>query len=163
MPIRKKNTLRDTLEDTLGELASHTEDLRQQVVERAPGVRDQVIAAMPDKEQLLDLRDDLFEKLPDGVQEKLPERVKPRRRRLRKVAVVGILTGAGAAAFAIVKRRGETPPTYTPPPAPRPPAAAAPKPPTPPAPPVAKPAPDAKATKDDPTDGDPFTAEPRIN
>lgn len=118
MPIRKKKTLRDKLEDHIEDLASQTDGLRQQVVERAPGVRDQLIAALPDKEQLVDLRDDLFEKLPDGVQEKLPERVKPRRRRLRKVAVVGVLTGAGAAAFAILKRRGDTPPTYTPPPAP---------------------------------------------
>lgn len=149
MPIRKNKTLRDKLEHHIEDLASQTDELRQQVVDRAPGVRDQLIAALPDKDQLVDLRDDLFEKLPEGVQEKLPERVKPRRRRLRKVAVVGVLTGAGAAAFAILKRRGDTPPAYTPPPPtpPRPASPAAPK--TPPAP--------AAAT------GDPLAPEPPLN
>lgn len=136
----KKKTFRDKLEDQLSDLAAQTDELRKQVVERAPAVRDQIveqtgelrkqvadrapvvrdqiIAALPDKEQLLDLRDDLFEKLPDNVQDKLPEKVKPKRTRLRKVAVVGVATGAGAAAFAILKRKGAkdtyvapTPPT----------------------------------------------------
>lgn len=138
----KKKTLRDKLEDQLTDLASQTDDLRKQiidkapgvrdqiveqtgelrkqVVDRAPGVRDQIIAALPDKEQLLDLRDDLFDKLPDNVQERLPEKVKPKRRRLRKVAAVGVVTGAGAAAFAILKRRGTTADAYITPPAPAP-------------------------------------------
>ncbi|MFI5429422.1 hypothetical protein [Aeromicrobium sp. UC242_57] len=54
----------------------------------------------------------------------MPESVKPKRKRFRKVAIVGVLTGAGAAAFAILKRRGDTPPAYTPPPVPTPPPAA---------------------------------------
>lgn len=138
----KKTTFRDKLESQLSDLAAQTDDLRQQivdrapgvrdqivgqtgelrkqVVDRAPGVRDQIVAALPDKDQLLDLRDDLFDRLPDNVQDKLPEKVKPRRTRLRKVAAVGVLTGAGAAAFAILKRKGAAPAPYVapvPPPA----------------------------------------------
>ncbi|MCW2770292.1 MAG: hypothetical protein JWR27_1725 [Aeromicrobium sp.] len=156
MPFKKK-TFRDKLEAQLSDLAEQTEELRKQVVERAPGVRDQIveqgnelakqvavkapvvreqlIAALPDREQLLDLRDDLFDRLPQNVQEKLPEKVKPQRKRLRKVAAIGVLTGAGAAAFAILKRRGETPSAY---PAPTP---ASTPPPTTTAPPTVAPAP----------------------
>lgn len=148
-PFTSKTTtqkLRDKLETQLTDLADQTDGLRKQVVEqvveqagelrqqvadRAPVVREQIVSALPDKDQLLVLRDDLFEKLPDTVQDKLPERAKPRRTRLRKVAAIGVLTGAGAAAFAILKRRGGadhayTPPTSTPPPAPAPTAATAP-------------------------------------
>lgn len=153
----KSKTLRDRVESQIGDLAAQTEDLRKQVVERAPAVRDQIVeqtgdlrkqvverapavrdqivAALPDKEQLLDLRDDLFEKLPDTVQDRLPEKVKPKRRRLRKVAAVGILAGAGGAAFAILKRKGSAPEPYV---APTPPAAAA-TPPTAPATPASSP------------------------
>jgi hypothetical protein len=156
MPFKKK-TFRDKLEAQLSELAEQTDELRKQVVERAPGVRDQIVeqsnelarqvavkapvvrdqivAALPDREQLLDLRDDLFERLPENVQEKLPEKVKPKRTRLRKVAAIGVLTGAGAAAFAILKRRGETSSAY---PAPTP---ATTPPPTTTAPPTVAPAP----------------------
>ncbi|MCW2829691.1 MAG: hypothetical protein JWP31_383 [Aeromicrobium sp.] len=130
-PFTKK-TFRDKLEAQLSDLASQTEDLRHQLVEqtgelrkqvaeRAPGVREQLVAALPDKDQLLDLRDDLFERLPDTVQDRLPEKVKPKRARLRKVAAVGVLTGAGAAAFAILKRKGATSEAYTPPTMPTPP------------------------------------------
>lgn len=169
MPHRTKKSLRDQVEGHLGDLATQTEDLRQQVIERAPGVRDQLIAALPDKEQLIaalpdkeqlvDLRDDLLEKLPDGVQEKLPEKVKPRRKRFRKVVVVGVLTGAGAAAFSILKRRGDTPPTYTPPPAPapRPTSPASATPPT---------TATTSATETDrvePAVGDPLASEPPVN
>lgn len=153
--MSKNKTFRDKLETQLSELAEQTDELRKQVVERAPGVRDQIveqsgelakqvaerapvvrdqiIAALPDRDQLIDLRDDLFERLPENVQEKLPEKVKPKRKRLRRVAAIGLVTGAGAAAFAIVRRRGAaiettyvapTPPT--PPAPPVPPAAAAP-------------------------------------
>ena len=136
----KKQTLRDKLEAQLGDLAEQTEDLRKQVADRAPVVRDQlveqteelrkqvadrapvvrdqIISALPDKSQLLDLRDDLFDRLPENVQEKLPEKVKPKRSKLRKVAAVGLVTGAGAAAFAILKRRGADQPgpaVYVPP------------------------------------------------
>lgn len=161
MPIRKKQTLRDKLEDHFEDLLAQTDDLRQQVVERAPGVRDQLIAALPDKERLVDLRDDLFEKLPDGVQEKLPERAKPKRKRLRKVAVVGVVAGAGAAVFAIVKRRAEAPPAYTPPPPYTPPPA--PRATSTPPPSATEPAPQTPATPPDPAAGDPFAAEPRMN
>jgi len=136
----KKKTFRDKLESQLSDLAEQTDDLRQQIVDRAPAVRDQIVgqtselrkqvadrapavrdqivAAIPDKDQLLDLRDDLFDRLPENVQDRLPEKVKPKRRRLRKVAAVGVLTGAGAAAFAILKRRGAAPVASTPPPVP---------------------------------------------
>jgi hypothetical protein len=168
----KKKTFRDKLESQLSDLAEQTDELRKQVVERAPAVRDQIVgqtgelrkqvadrapavrdqivAALPDKEQLLDLRDDLFDRLPENVQEKLPERVKPKRTRLRKVAAVGVLTGAGAAAFAILKRRGASQNAYTPttPPAPAP---AAPKPPVTPA--TSASAPTAGDIVDDPATG----------
>ncbi|MCD9199517.1 hypothetical protein [Aeromicrobium wangtongii] len=147
---KKSTTLRDQITEQIGDLASQTDELRKQVIEhapavrdqiaeqtvelrkqvadRAPAVRDQIVAALPDKDQLLDLRDDLFERLPENVQERLPEQVKPKRRtRLRKVAAIGVLTGAGAAAFAIMQRRGSSPAPYV---APTPPA-------TPPAPPAA--------------------------
>ena len=118
----KKKTFRDKLESQISDLAGQTDELRKQVVDRAPGVRDQIVAALPDKDQLLDLRDDLFDRLPENVQDKLPEKVKPKRSRLRKVAAIGVVTGAGAAAFAILKRRGQTPNVYVPPTPPAPPA-----------------------------------------
>lgn len=151
--MSKNKTFRHKLELQLAELAVQTEELRKQVVERAPGVRDQIIeqggelakqvaerapgvrdqivAALPDKDQLLEMRDELFERLPDTVQEKLPvkPKPKPKRKRLRRVAAIGAVTGAGAAAFAIVRRRGDTPQnayvTPTPPTPPAPPAATA--------------------------------------
>jgi hypothetical protein len=138
----KKKTFRDKLESQISDLAGQTDELRKQVVDRAPGVRDQIVgqtgelrkqvvdrapavrdqivAALPDKDQLLDLRDDLFDRLPENVQDKLPERAKPRRSRLRKVAAIGVLTGAAAAAFAILKRRGDSPNVYVPPTPPAP-------------------------------------------
>jgi len=143
----KKKTFLDKLESQISDLAGQTDELRKQVVDRAPGVRDQIVeqtgelrkqvvdrapgvrdqivAALPDKDQLLDLRDDLFDRLPENVQDKLPEKVKPKRSRLRKVAAIGVLTGAGAAAFAILKRRGDTPNVYVPPTPPAPPAPSA--------------------------------------
>lgn len=147
--MSKNKTFRHKLELQLAELAVQTEELRKQVVERAPGVRDQIIeqggelakqvaerapgvrdqivAALPDKDQLLEMRDELFERLPDTVQEKLPVKPKPKPKRLRRVVAIGAVTGAGAAAFAIVRRRGDTPQnayvTPTPPTPPAPPAA----------------------------------------
>ena len=78
MPFKKKK-FRTKLEARLDDLASQTEELRQQVVDRAPGVRDQLVDMLPDKDQLRDLRDDLFERLPDGVAEKVPDKVKPKK------------------------------------------------------------------------------------
>lgn len=120
--------VRDQILEQTDELRKHSDDLRKQVADRAPAVRDQIAAHLPDKHQLLDLRDDLFDRLPEPVQERLPEKVKPRRKRLRRVAAVGILTGAGAAAFAILKRRGDAPAPYV---APVPPPAATTPPPAP--------------------------------
>ena len=146
----KNKTLRDKLEAQLSDLAEQTDDLRKQVAERAPvvrdqiveqtgelrkqvadrapAVRDQIVSHLPDRDQLLDLRDDLFDRLPENVQDRLPEKVKPQRKRLRRVAAVGILTGAGAAAFAILKRKGDAPAPYV---APVPPPAATTPPPAP--------------------------------
>ncbi len=145
----KQKTLRAKLEAQLSELTEQTDELRKQVADRAPAVRDQIvgqtdelrhkvadrapavrdqlIAALPDKGQLLHLRDDLFDRLPEQVQDKLPEKVKPQRTKLRKVAAVGLATGAGAAAFAILKRKGAAtpPPAYVPPVPPAPAAAQA--------------------------------------
>jgi hypothetical protein len=120
MPFKKKKKFRTTLEARLDDLASQTEELRQQVVDRAPGVRDQLVDMLPDKDQLRDLRDDLFERLPDGVADKVPDKVKPKKKRskLKRVAFLGVLTGAGAAAFAAVKGRSNTPPPPQPFPAP---------------------------------------------
>lgn len=149
----KQKTLRAKLEAQLSELAEQTDELRKQVADRvadrapavrdqlvgqtdelrhkvadrAPAVREQIIAALPDKGQLLHLRDDLFDRLPENVQDRLPEKVKPKRSKLRKVAAVGLVTGAGAAAFAILKRKGDAPSAYVPPvppPAPAAPSAA---------------------------------------
>ena len=131
MPFKKKK-FRTKLEARLDDLASQTEELRQQVVDRAPGVRDQLVDMLPDKDQLRDLRDDLFERLPDGVADKVPDKVKPKKRsKLKRVAFLGVLTGAGAAAFAAVKgRRGVQPPAEPfpapPTPTPTPPADVAP-------------------------------------
>jgi hypothetical protein len=146
----KNKTLRDKLEAQLSDLAEQTDDLRKQVADRAPVVRDQIleqtgelrkqladrapvvrdqiVSHLPDRDQLLDLRDDLFDRLPENVQDRLPEKVKPQRKRLRRVAAVGILTGAGAAAFAILKRKGDAPAPYV---APVPPPAATTAPPAP--------------------------------
>ncbi len=167
----KKKTFRDKLEGQLSELAAQTDDLRKQVVERAPGVRDQIVeqtgelrkqvverapgvrdqivSALPDKGQMLDLRDDLFERLPENVQDKLPENVKPKRSRLRKVAVLGLLTGAAAAAFAAIKRKGSAPEPYVTPSPARPTTSAASTPPVPPVPPSPSPSATAPVTAAD--------------
>jgi len=124
MPFKKKQNFRTKLEARLDDLASQTEELRQQVVERAPVVRDQLVDMLPDKDQLRDLRDDLFERLPDSAAEKVPDKVKPKKRsKFKRVAFLGVLTGAGAAAFAAVKGRANTPPPPEPFPAPPTPAA----------------------------------------
>ncbi|AXT86341.1 hypothetical protein C6I20_14930 [Aeromicrobium sp. A1-2] len=143
----KKKTLRIQLEDRLEGLTEQTEELRQQVADRAPVVRDQLIDMLPDKDQLRDLRDDLFDRLPENVQDRLPERVKPKRSKLKRIAVLGILAGAGAAAVAAVRGRVQSAPA--PDPFPRPQAAPAPQ-----AAPTPKPAPTHAAEPvAEPTDG----------
>lgn len=119
MPFKKKK-LSQRLEARLDDLTTQTEELRQQVVDRAPGVRNQLVDMLPDKDQLRDLRDDLFERLPDGVAEKVPDKVKPKKKgsKLKRVAFLGVLTGAGAAAFAAAKGRSNTPAPAQPVPAP---------------------------------------------
>lgn len=156
MPIRQKKSLLDKIEPHVKDLAAQADGIRHQVVDKAPDLRDQIVAALPDRDQLVDLRDDLFERLPDQVQEKLPERAKPKRKRLRKVAAIGVLTGAGAAAFAILKRRGEKPASYTPPA----PAAAAP---TTKAPSTVNPTTVNPSTANDFVGGDPLADEPKTS
>jgi len=138
----KKKTFRDKLEARLEDLADQTEELRKEIAERAPGVgdqlreqvealrreiverapsvRDQLLDAIPDKEQLLDLRDDVYDRLPDSMTERLPEKAKPKRSRLKRIAVLGVITGAGAAAMAALRRRGTAVPPATPFPKPAP-------------------------------------------
>lgn len=134
----KKASIRKKIDAQIDGLAEQAKDL----VDRAPGFRDQVKDRIPDKEelwdllpdrkQLLEMRGELFDKLPDGVADRMPEKVKPKKKRgkLKKVALLGVITGAGAAAFAAARRvAGNTPtPSYTQPrpAAPAKPAAAAP-------------------------------------
>lgn len=151
MPIRQKKSLLDKIEPHVKDLAAQADGIRHQVVDKAPDLRDQIVAALPDRDQLVDLRDDLFDRLPDQVQEKLPERAKPKRKRLRKVAAIGVLTGAGAAAFAILKRKGEKPAAYTPPP----PAPAAPS--------TRTSSPIPASTANDYVGGDPLADEPKTS
>jgi hypothetical protein len=135
MKFRKR--LRDKIEAQIDELADQAKDL----VDRAPGFRDQVkdrlpdreelMDMIPDKKQLLEFRDELFEKIPDGVADHIPDAAKPKKKRgkVKKVAMFGLVTGAGAAAFAAVRRLADSTPTpsYTQPrPAPAPAKAAAP-------------------------------------
>ncbi len=132
----KKASIRKKIDAQIDGLADQAKDL----VDRAPGFRDQVKDRIPDKEelwdllpdrkQLLELRGELFDKLPDGVADRMPEKVKPKKKRgkLKKVALLGVITGAGAAAFSAARRMaGNTPtPSYTQPrPATTPPKAAA--------------------------------------
>ncbi|MBC7632146.1 hypothetical protein [Aeromicrobium sp.] len=154
--FKKKKNLRNQLEERLDDLTTQTAELSKQVADRAPGVRDQLLAAipdkdqlraaLPDKDQLLEIRDELFERLPESVSERLPEKVKPKRSRLKKVAILGAITGIGAAAFAAVRGKSSTPP---PPPAPFPQATR----PTPTPPPTPAPAPAAAPASVPPTDG----------
>ena len=126
MGIRKKKTVRDQLEVRLDDFLNQAEDLRKQVSDRAPEVRDSLLtridagltelkARWPEiRDEVLDrvpeMSEDTYDKLPDGVKDKVPEQAKPKKkRRLRKLAVVGLVTGAGAAALAAV-RRGDAPP-----------------------------------------------------
>lgn len=117
--MKFKKRLRDKIEAQIDELADQAKDL----VDRAPGFRDQVKDRLPDREelkdllpdkqQLLGLRDELFEKLPDGVADRIPEAAKPKKKRgkVKKVAMLGLVTGAGAAAFTAVRRLVSSTPT----------------------------------------------------
>lgn len=139
MKFRKKS-IRDKIDAQIDSIADQAKDL----VDRAPGLRDQVKERLPDREelkdrrdqlkermpdrdelwdllpdrkQLLEMRGELINKLPEGVSERLPESVKPKKKRgkVKKVALLGLVTGAGAAAFAAARRlAGNTPtPSYT--------------------------------------------------
>ena len=57
MPFKKKS-LRKKLEAQLDELATQADDLRQQVVDRAPGVRDQILDRLPDRDEMRDMLPD---------------------------------------------------------------------------------------------------------
>lgn len=173
MGLRKKRTVRKQAEDRLTDVLGQADELRGQITEqvaaRAPEVRDalrerletgvsEIRARYPDVrdallERVPELSDETYDKLPSKVADRLPEQVKPKKKRLRKVATVGLLAGAGAAAFAIVRRNQATapvPPTPFPAPTPAP---------TKPAPTPAKqaePQPSAPATAEDILDeGDP--------
>lgn len=121
--MKFKKAIRDKIEAQIDEIADQAKDL----VDRAPGLRDEVKNRLPDREdlkdmipdkkQLLDMRDELFEKIPDSVADRIPEAAKPKKKRgkVKKVALLGLVTGAGAAAFAAARRvAGNTPtPSYT--------------------------------------------------
>jgi hypothetical protein len=102
MSERTAQSLRDQLETRIGSLADHTDELRHQVIN-----------ALPDKDQLLDLRDNVFEKLPADVQDRMPESVKPKKSKLRKVATLGVVAAAAAGVVAVFKSRSQAPAPYT--------------------------------------------------
>ncbi|MDR7085437.1 hypothetical protein J2X11_000276 [Aeromicrobium panaciterrae] len=129
--MKFKKAIRDKIEAQIDGLADQAKDL----VDRAPGLRDEVKNRLPDREdlkdlipdkkQLLELRDELFEKIPDSVSDHIPDAAKPKKKRgkVKKVALLGLVTGAGAAAVAAARRVASNTPTpsYTQPrPAPTP-------------------------------------------
>lgn len=101
MSDRSAQSLRDQLESRIGTLAEHTDDLRHQVIN-----------ALPDKDQLLDLRDNVFEKLPSEVQDRIPERAKPKKSKIRTALTVGLVAAAVAGVVTVLKGRSQTPATY---------------------------------------------------
>ncbi len=150
MSLRKNKTVRDKvqerLEGRLDDLIAQADGVRQQLADRAPEVRDTVVAKAQSgvadlRERLPEIGHDLldrapelsektYDRLPKGVADRLPDEVKPKKkRRLRRVVGIGLLIGAGAAAFATLKgKQTPPPPPYqpaTPPPAPPKPAAPA--------------------------------------
>ena len=96
MGIRKKKTVRDQLEVRLDEFLNQAEDLRKQVSDRAPEVRDSLITRLdagltelktrwPDiRDEVLDrvpeMSEETYDKLPDGVKDKVPDDVKPKKK-----------------------------------------------------------------------------------
>lgn len=171
MGLRKKRTVRKQAEERLSDVLSQADELRgqiaEQIAERAPEVRDawrerfetgvaEIRARYPDVrdsllEKVPELSEETYDKLPSKVAERLPEQVKPKKKRLRKVATLGLIAGAGAAVFAIVRRGQAAPPAQPSPyPAPAP---------TPPGPAPAKPAAAAPADAEPQPSAPPVTAE----
>ncbi|MEH3034521.1 MAG: hypothetical protein PGN07_10935 [Aeromicrobium erythreum] len=71
--------------------------------DRYPAVRKAVLDRVPE------LSEDTYDKLPSAVAARVPDEVKPKKkRRLRRIALLGLVAGAGAAIFA--SRRGQNPP-----------------------------------------------------
>jgi uncharacterized protein YdhG (YjbR/CyaY superfamily) len=150
MSLRKKKTVRDQLEARLEDLLAQADVVRQQIKDRAPEVRDTVVAkaqtgaadlaetvrtkaahgAADLRERLPEIRHDLLERapelsektydrLPKAVADRLPEEVKPKKRRLRRIVGFGLVLGAGAAAFATLRgKQTPPPPPYQPTPGP---------------------------------------------
>ena len=124
MPFRKKKpTVRKTLETTAAGLATT-------VAVKAPQVRDQVVTKLhegadearnrwPDiRDELVDRRDQLVERLPDDVSDRLPEAAKPKKKKskLRKIALIGLVAALGGVAYSRVKNAGNSSlAPYTPP------------------------------------------------
>lgn len=132
MSFRKKKSARDQLEDRLDDLLTQADDLRQEIADRAPEVRDRLKERLeagaaevrdrwPDvRDEVLDrvpeMKPETYDKLPNGVKDRMPKQVKPKKKRLRKLAVVGLVAGGGAAAFAALRRQGSGPAHPSPPP-----------------------------------------------
>lgn len=118
---RKKSTARKTLEGGAGVAAGYAGDLGHKIVDNAPVVRDQVTATLGAAAGEIARRvPDLVDRLPDQVSDKLPESVqpKPKKRRLRKILVIGTIATAGGVVFSKVRGAQQKPaqqPTWTPP------------------------------------------------
>ena len=71
--------------------------------ERWPDVRDDLLDRVPE------LSPDSYDKLPASVQDRLPEQVKPKRRRLRKLVGLALVGGAVAAVVAATRDKQSGP------------------------------------------------------
>lgn len=118
----KQKTVRDQLSERIDDFVAQAEEIGHSVAERA-GEERQVLATRIDAgvsglrerlpefregflERLPELSDETYEKLPSSVQERLPDQVKPKkRRRLRKIVGVGLLAGAGGATYVVWRSR----------------------------------------------------------
>jgi uncharacterized protein YdhG (YjbR/CyaY superfamily) len=100
------------LADTVRTKAAHgAADLR----ERLPELRHELLERAPE------LSEKTYDKLPKSVADRLPDEVKPKKRRLRRIVGFGLVLGAGAAAFATLRgKQAPPPPPYQPTPAPAP-------------------------------------------
>ncbi len=130
MPLRrKKPTVRDTLEHTYDEL-------RQQVAEKAPVLRDQVATKLSEgaeeaRVRLPELQATLVEHLPDTEALKKSARKASKKAskraaklsgrkqeksggKVKKLAIVGVLAGIGGVVYSRLKNATDGP-TYTPP------------------------------------------------
>lgn len=108
-PLKKQKTLGDHVGERVDEIAIQAEVLRQQIAERAPGVRDQLIEQLPDlddlRERLPEWREEMATRLPESVSDRLPESVRPKKKsKLKKVALIGLVLAAGGAAFAAARQ-----------------------------------------------------------